>query len=212
MLLKKTLTQELEEAAAQYHEALTAFLEDPEETEVYANFRDARKDIDQAKTPRGFYPVQNSNTRTTSGMRQGNGFDNSRNPDANKDCMRCGRRGHIARNCPQRPQKGKGFSKGKGKVHFSDMSEATTVGYIDSIFEVDKTQDSIWVNGQAELSMRGKAVIDSGASDNVIGVDTLQDLADLYEELGFAVDQEFTVNRTIHNNCVYGIHLAQIHP
>lgn len=48
------------------------------------------------------------------------------------------------------------------------------------------------------------AVIDSGASDNVIGVNTLQDLADVLEGLGFDVSKDIEVDRSIHKNFVYG--------
>ena len=50
----------------------------------------------------------------------------------------------------------------------------------------------------------GFAVVDSGASDNVIGVDTLQYLANLYEEMGFNISDEFEINRTMHKTFIYG--------
>lgn len=50
----------------------------------------------------------------------------------------------------------------------------------------------------------GYGILDSGASDNVIGVDTLQELAAHYEHLGFDPSVEFEVNRTMHKNFIYG--------
>lgn len=50
----------------------------------------------------------------------------------------------------------------------------------------------------------GYGIVDSGASDNVIGVDTLQDLTSYYESLGFDIAEEFEINRSMHKNFVYG--------
>ena len=36
------------------------------------------------------------------------------------------------------------------------------------------------------------------------GVNTLQDLADFFEELGLAAEQEIEINRTMHKNFMYG--------
>ena len=49
-----------------------------------------------------------------------------------------------------------------------------------------------------------QAVIDSGASDNVVGVNTLQELAEIIGDLGFDVEKEFEVDRNIHKNFIYG--------
>ena len=113
---EEMLTLELSEAAAMYQEA---------------TFKEARKALDQAKTARSFYPSSNPNApRYNSGMRKGYGTAGSSNPDANKDCMRCGKRGHIARNCPQKPSQRKGY--GKGKVSFAQDAEGgeTNSGFI----------------------------------------------------------------------------------
>ena len=52
--------------------------------------------------------------------------------------------------------------------------------------------------------LRGKAIVDSGASDNIVGAETLQDLADCLEELDFAADQEIKVDRQIHKRFIFG--------
>ena len=52
--------------------------------------------------------------------------------------------------------------------------------------------------------LRGKAIIYSGASENIVSVETLQDLAAVYEEMGFNVEEEIEVDRTMHKNFVSG--------
>ena len=200
---EEMLTLELSEAATMYQEALACFLNDPEDKDVLATFKEARKALDQAKTARGFYPTSNPNApRYNSGMRKGYGTAGSSNPDANKDCMRCGKRGHIARNCPQKPSQRKGY--GKGKVSFAQDAEGgeTNCGFIGHFHSLEP--GSIWQSTGATPFHVGFAVVDSGASDNVIGVDTLQDLANLYEEMGFNISDEFEINRTMHKTFIYG--------
>ena len=41
-----------------------------------------------------------------------------------------------------------------------------------------------------------QAVIDSGASDNVVGVNTLQELAEIIGDLGFDVEKELKLTET----------------
>ena len=61
---------------------------------------------------------------------------------------------------------------------------------------------SIWQSTGATPFHVGIAVVESGTSDNVIGVDTLQDLTNLYEEMGFNISDEFEINRT--KTFIYG--------
>ena len=52
--------------------------------------------------------------------------------------------------------------------------------------------------------IRGQAIIDSGASENIVGEDTLQDLAQCLAELDFDPAAEIEVDRQIHKNFTYG--------
>ena len=78
-----------------------------------SNFKEARRALDKAKTARGYYPVQNPNGGKGSYGKSGKG-----NGDySDKICMRCGKKGHIARICPQRPSYGpKGKGRGNGTM------------------------------------------------------------------------------------------------
>lgn len=196
---------EMSEAAAWDQEALNNFLQDPEDKTVLATFKEARKALDQAKTARGFYPTNNPNAgngRFNSGMRKGGNSSTSFNPDAHKDCMRCGKRGHIARNCPQRPFPRKG--NGKGKVSFAQEHEVfdANCGFVGHLWQ--EAEEHVMTVEQDNPFHLGYGILDSGDSDNVIGVDTLQDLAAHYEQLGFDPVVEFEVNRTTHKNFIYG--------
>ena len=62
-------------------------------------------------------------------------------------------------------------------------------------------EDSILSVG---LNSRARAIIGSGASENIIGEDTLQDLADYYEELEFDAQAEISVDRQIHKQFTFG--------
>ena len=199
-----TNDEELEELATWYQEAYVALVDEPDDTEILANFKDARRALDQARTARGFYPVRHPDSQKGRGKSQGKGNYNRDNEYANKTCIRCGKRGHIARICPQRAQSdGKGQSgKGSGKVGFVGVQwqEPTAENACDKGDECAQ----VWATTGHENQLRGKAVLDSGASDNVIGVNTLQDLADMYEELGLNTEDEFEIDRNIHKSFVYG--------
>ena len=78
----------------------------------------------------------------------------------------------------------------------------TNCGFIGHFHSLEP--GSIWQSTGATPFHVGFAVVDSGASDNVIGVDTLQDLANLYEEMGFNISDEFEINRTMHKTFIYG--------
>ena len=70
--------------------------------------------LDQARTSTGFFPVSNPNQQKGAGRGSWKGrTSNGSPPDySDKICMRCGKRGHIARQCPQRPVYG---GKGRGR-------------------------------------------------------------------------------------------------
>lgn len=189
---------ELEEATAWYQEAYVALVDDPEDHEVLANFREARRALDQARVSRGFYPVRPPGGAKGRGKGRAKGNYTRENEYANKICIRCGRKGHIARICPQR---------GHGDDGHRHQS-AGKVGFVGALIEATSPEDTgsngIWNTTGKDSPLRGKAVLDSGASDNVVGVNTLQELGDLYEELGLAVEDEFDIDRNIHKSFVYG--------
>lgn len=99
--------------------------------------------------------------------------------------MRCGKRGHIAKDCPQKPQQG---TDRRGKT--DDKIGFVGSGQIWTLTEgCEKGEGHIY--GQTHGSLAGQAIIDSGASDNIIGVNVLQELMDKYDSLGFACEDIF---------------------
>ena len=115
-----------------FEEASEAFLANPSDEAVLANFqeakrafyKDARKALDQSRVNRGFYPNNKGKAKGTGKGKSG------KKQDFNGQCMRCGKWGHKAQHCPQGPrQKGKGKGTGVGFVFLSwcqTTSEAPT--------------------------------------------------------------------------------------
>ena len=142
---------------------------------------------------------------------------------SDKICMRCGKKGHIARICPQRPGAGKGQGRG-GEAHFVrytvlvppiedeiDGMETREIHAwlleenLDDVFEeaIEDEPNAVHVVScmqveglsqepqplapvmSATSSGKACAIIDSGASENIVGKDTLQELADHLQELDF---------------------------
>ena len=148
---------ELEEAAAWLHETAVAFNEAPDDPEVYASFQEARKALDKARTARGFYPVRNPNQnsgkgyKSTFGSGKGKGKGTTHQGSlqvfedfSDKICLRCGKKGHIARICPQKPG-------GKGK---SSPGIRHKIGFVGTIFAVHETKEDFW-----ELDDKRKVLI-----------------------------------------------------
>ena len=75
--------------------------------EILANFKEARRALDQARTARGFYPVRPPGQSQFKGKASQSTKvytkRESYTSDADKTCLRCGKKGHTARRCPQRP-------------------------------------------------------------------------------------------------------------
>ena len=199
--------QDLTEAAEWYQEALAALVEEPEDGEILVNFKEARRALGQAKTSRGFYPV-----RPPSAGRgfhnfqkgKGKGFSGPGERD-DRTCMRCGKKGHIAKFCPQKRE---ASSRPQGNVGYIGlaMKQMDSIPENEEIYGCDESTSplAVWSTGESGNSLLGKAVLDSGASDNVIGVDSLQDLSIYLQDLGFDSSEEVEVNRTMHKNFVFG--------
>ena len=161
--------------------------------------------------------------------------------DADKTCFRCGKKGHTARRCPQRPSGSGGTSIGYvGWCESYDTGDQTAHPEVPMMTSCDQPEvhmettvlghshdetephpipeeicpDPNWVlcsevaTGQIlalqSSELRGKAIVDSGASDNIVGAKTLQDLAECLEEMDFEPDQEIKVDRQIHKRFIFG--------
>ena len=223
-------------------------MEEPEDEAILANFREARRALDQARTSRGFYPVRNPNAPRPDGKGYGRGFGKGGADHSEIACVRRGKKGHIARNCPQRA----GNAKGRGKngavnfvgwmvsVHDEELQDDDDDNHplgpwdleenLDDMYREEVTPASAFVvssvappdndvgtilktNGGEDVFLahgpkKGMAIIDSGASENIIGEDTLQDLAECLRELEFDPMEEIEVDRNIHKQFTYGNNLT----
>ena len=65
---------ELEAATEWYHEGLAAFLQNPEDENVFASYQEARRALEKARTSRGDYPVRNPNQNFQAKGQRGKGF------------------------------------------------------------------------------------------------------------------------------------------
>lgn len=194
---------DLEEAVEWYQDAQQQMLSEPDCGEVLANFREARKALDRARTARGYYPTRKP---LGSGPPKNRGTGNQYSADySEKICMRCGKKGHIARLCRQ-------------KMPTTDSKpKGSSVNFVGTVFSNDEPNTALLAceksDGATDVSVsyfnmdemcRGKAILDSGASDNIVGAETLQTLSEMYQEMDFDPQQEIEVDRNIHKRFVFG--------
>ena len=112
-----TVGDVIDESQAWFDESLEAFLENPANPEIHANFqearhkfyREARKSLDKARVNRGFYPMGKGTGKST-GKTTGTG----RGLPFRGKCMRCGKVGHKAADCRQAMKPSDSSSSGGG--------------------------------------------------------------------------------------------------
>ena len=69
-------------------------------------------------------------------------------------------------------------------------------------FPGDEQMDGIYSAIRSEVEF--KAIVDSGASETIIGVNTLQELYQMHAKLGFDPRQEIKVDRNLRKSFVFG--------
>ena len=207
-------TVELEEATVHYQDTLEAMLEEPEDPQILASFREARQALNQARNARGFFPVRNPNNKSVyapggagNGGERGTGSSSSGTTmsDADRVCFRCGKKGHRAKFCPQRPQRNTPNTGDKiGFVGVVTMTDAVQWSEVTGqVASVHQTEDDQILASVDEHTI-GRAIIDSGASDNIVGVETLDEFATQLEQLGFSATDEIVIDRGHRKNFMYG--------
>ena len=159
---------------------------DPEEVQLVEAFniaseagrtlKDAREAVRRTRLARGYYaPESNSgkgivpsSSPSSSSRSAGKGNAKSHGP-----CFICGMPGHGYLVCPDRFAKGNAMkgSKGKSKGKFRSYGKGKTY-FVDLTCILSAHWDADAVHGRAPT----RAVIDTGASENAIGIDSLHDL------------------------------------
>lgn len=175
-------------------------LENPEDEELLIAFQDAKKKMQykearkmlaKSRTTREFYPMK------------GNGkgkSDRQKVPFFDGDCMRCGKHGHKARNCPQKTEKAGASQKPSAVNYVIPCEKSESPVYVS--LPAENEYEPIYADLPTDKQFHG--VVDSGASETIIGVDTLQDLFERYEVLGFDPREEIKVDRTLKKTFIFG--------
>ena len=150
--------------------------------EANRTLKDAREAVRRVRQARGYYAPESlsgkgivpstsspSSSKSTGKGKKGMG-----------PCFRCGMTGHSYQQCPDRyaEMKGKSFQKGskgfkgvKGKFKGSKSGKGKTF-YVNLACVLSAQWDDGATNGRALT----RAIIDTGASENAIGIDCLHDL------------------------------------
>lgn len=191
----------------EFEDLAAAVVEDPEDeyamiafqnAKKKINYQEARKVLARSRTNRDFYMNQKRGERRERNPKAGDGHD------FDGDCMRCGKYGHKARNCPQRADKGD-RKKSSGKPSGANFAMACEKGVDQENYMCITACDNHEPIYATLLSGQDfKAIVDSGASETIIGVETLQDLYSVYQQLGFNPRDEIKVDRSLRKNFLFG--------
>ena len=208
---------ELDEDEARLEGLAAALVAEPENAELLIAFQEAKKKVQykearklltKSRTARDFYPVANRFTRERGRMREGGPQQATSGSGAGKvtkefngECMRCGKYGHKARDCPQRAGHVKYATEETGAALLVTSFE-TTVDEMPGCNFNDPMHEMIFNVNSAQKKCLG--ILDSGASESIVGAETLQDIAEEYERLGFQASEEIKVDRSLHKNFIFG--------
>ena len=152
--------------------------------EAHRTLHEAREAVKKVRAARGYYSPENvagkgmskSSTMLDKGRSKGKGSKDGGKPKFGP-CFICGKPTHGYQNCPDRfagksKSKGKGFkSSGKGKSKFGGKGKGKPTFFSEpAMFNVN--WDAQTLHGRPAT----KAVIDTGATKNAVGIDALNDL------------------------------------
>ena len=201
-----TGVDEDDEDQEQLEDIASAMLENPEDESLLIAYQDAKKKMQykearkmlaKTRVSREFYPVRTKGGQKDWGERKGN---KSESQYFDGDCMRCGKHGHKARNCPQKFEKSATSSK-TGTVNYALACEKSVLPAFVT-FTPNSTHEPIYAVTKGDTQFHG--IVDSGASESIIGVDTLQELFEVYDTLGFDPRAEIKVDRTLKKTFMFG--------
>ena len=171
-------------------EALIAF----QEAQKKVSYREARKLLAKSRTSREYYPVREGKSFRDKPKRESK-------PEAvtfKGDCMRCGKYGHRARDCPQ---KGKPKMPTESNNYVQEINREPEKSFVVFCESQEQTSEVFAAQDGAPMF---KGIIDSGASETIIGVDTLQDLQDAIMQLNLDPKKHIHIDRNLRKTFVFG--------
>ena len=154
-------------------------------SESHRTLKDAREAVRRVRQARGYFSPESNSGKgivpSASGSPSSSAGKGQAKNQSLGPCFRCGMMGHSYLQCPDRfsgykggKPKGKGFGKGKpfkGKGKGKSISKGKTY-FMDLSCILSAQWDDAAVNGRSPT----RAVLDTGASENAIGIDCLNDL------------------------------------
>ena len=170
-------------------EVLIAF----QEAQKKVSYREARKLLAKSRTSREYYPVTQGKGSRDKAKRE----NKSDMVTFHGDCVRCGKYGHRARDCPQKG-KPKGGSETNHYIREATDAEKSWVVFSES----QEMTPEIFAAQNGPLTLKG--IIDSGASETIIGVETLQELQDAILQLKLDPKKHIDIDRSLRKTFVFG--------
>ena len=225
--------EQVEDSYVMYEDALNAMMSSPEDETCWANFqdakkmfyKDARKALDRNRVNRGFYPNSKGTGKGKGSLSTSRSAGNGETFDGH--CIRCAKYGHKAEFCKHmvNPKNSASSSSDKGSrsgVGFvfgvldtvnsgmGEMEIASTEGKIDQTSGMRETTAPVDATKVQPIFATLKeqahacAILDSGASESVVGVCTLQDVCDHLNKLGFNPQDEVHIDRDTSREFIFG--------
>ena len=148
--------------------------------EASKTLQEARDAVKRVRQSRGYYSPESmtgkgmtgkSSGKSTPGKSRGKSFKGGKSKGSFGPCFICGKPTHGYQQCPDRHAKGK-FKGSKGKSKGKGKSKSFYYDYDVHANVLTVEWDELTSNGRS-LS---RAIIDTGATENAVGVDSLHDL------------------------------------
>ena len=158
-------------------------------TEANRTLTEAREAVRLARQSRGYFapesntgkgmsPYGSPSRSASHGKGKGKSSKSSSKGSSGKGfgpCFICGQYGHGYTQCPDRHSKGKGKMKSKGKAKGKGFSKSSQ--HYVQFHDLSSWQSPVDIL-MANVDRGNRVIVDSGASENAVGMESLQKLVD----------------------------------